>query len=601
MTALDRHSIRRGVVLLEDALRTAAAPGPLLGRCVFVRSVNLGVFSPRSSPATLALRIEKALAAAAGRAVHALSPGASGAPAVYFRDDGEAVAELLVRLAGGASPSEWFWAKAVPGWTRTTPRREGIRLCWRQILGDQGSAVPPVASAATLVARLHAVNRADAILEVLEPEIGAALLAWAGLRADLFATALPREPVNVPEDLIALPVRSALLLSRWAGRWGAADARTLWLAALVVRSDVPAVELSPTPEAVIARYLAQALRGQVAPAARDRQPRAQANGGSERASLQPRPAPAGVPRSDSEPITHPDTPPHLRPDAPPPQAPVPSDFPPDQHSPAPTGHVPEAHAAHRPDRPDDAGALRRPMTAAVSALQQESSYAGLFFLAALFERLGLAAFLERHPHLLEADFGRRLLSYSAERLHVPPSDCLLLAIWNEEEPSRDQPFRSSFVAPPKWEPLWFNGPCRIARASPSSGRRILFDGSGRLALAQWSGVRPDGAKGPVSKRGLLRRPPVDESAETVLFRAWMEAARRWSRRYARSSLTRIVRRTARVVSSRTHIDIMFRLVQADVRIRLAALDVDPGWTPWLGKVVRFHYLSDEEFSHGSLV
>jgi hypothetical protein len=42
--------------------------------------------------------------------------------------------------------------------------------------------------------------------------------------------------------------------------------------------------------------------------------------------------------------------------------------------------------------------------------------------------------------------------------------------------------------------------------------------------------------------------------------------------------------------SRTHIDVDFRLSQADVRIRRVALDVDPGWVPWLGRVVQFSYL-----------
>jgi hypothetical protein len=29
-------------------------------------------------------------------------------------------------------------------------------------------------------------------------------------------------------------------------------------------------------------------------------------------------------------------------------------------------------------------------------------------------------------------------------------------------------------------------------------------------------------------------------------------------------------------------------------VRLAGLDINPGWVPWLGRVVTFHYMS----SHG---
>jgi hypothetical protein len=45
-----------------------------------------------------------------------------------------------------------------------------------------------------------------------------------------------------------------------------------------------------------------------------------------------------------------------------------------------------------------------------------------------------------------------------------------------------------------------------------------------------------------------------------------------------------------VVATRTHVDVLFPAAAADVRIRAAALDTNPGWVPWLGRVVQFHYL-----------
>jgi len=55
------------------------------------------------------------------------------------------------------------------------------------------------------------------------------------------------------------------------------------------------------------------------------------------------------------------------------------------------------------------------------------------------------------------------------------------------------------------------------------------------------------------------------------------------------TLAALVRRPGRVHHSRTHIESCFDLSQLDLRVRRAALDVDPGWVPWLGRVVRFHY------------
>jgi hypothetical protein len=54
-------------------------------------------------------------------------------------------------------------------------------------------------------------------------------------------------------------------------------------------------------------------------------------------------------------------------------------------------------------------------------------------------------------------------------------------------------------------------------------------------------------------------------------------------------LWNIVRRPGTLDFTKTHIDVFLDHGHADVRLRLAGLDIDPGWVPWLGRVVRFHY------------
>jgi len=61
------------------------------------------------------------------------------------------------------------------------------------------------------------------------------------------------------------------------------------------------------------------------------------------------------------------------------------------------------------------------------------------------------------------------------------------------------------------------------------------------------------------------------------------------RRYGQLSLRQLVYRPGRVVLSRSHWDVVFDINQTDLRLRRLALDSDPGWVPWLGKVVQFHY------------
>ncbi|WP_341644924.1 hypothetical protein [Thauera sp. SDU_THAU2] len=65
------------------------------------------------------------------------------------------------------------------------------------------------------------------------------------------------------------------------------------------------------------------------------------------------------------------------------------------------------------------------------------------------------------------------------------------------------------------------------------------------------------------------------------------AARRFHGDAALAALR--VERPARVRTTASRVDLHLRLADASLDIRRAGLDIDPGWLPWLGCVVRFHY------------
>jgi hypothetical protein len=46
---------------------------------------------------------------------------------------------------------------------------------------------------------------------------------------------------------------------------------------------------------------------------------------------------------------------------------------------------------------------------------------------------------------------------------------------------------------------------------------------------------------------------------------------------------------ALVLADRSHLDVHYRLADARLAVRRVGLDLDPGWLPWLGRVVAFHY------------
>ncbi len=81
-----------------------------------------------------------------------------------------------------------------------------------------------------------------------------------------------------------------------------------------------------------------------------------------------------------------------------------------------------------------------------------------------------------------------------------------------------------------------------------------------------------------------------EEIDQRLLRIWVLKVRRWCWQNGKISVREIVRRPGLVTLTRTDLDVSLALDSADIRIRRIGLDLDPGWLPWFGRVVRFHYL-----------
>lgn len=60
-------------------------------------------------------------------------------------------------------------------------------------------------------------------------------------------------------------------------------------------------------------------------------------------------------------------------------------------------------------------------------------------------------------------------------------------------------------------------------------------------------------------------------------------------RTTRRPLRRVLRRAGHVYLNRTHLTIALRLAAVSLPVRIAGLDIDPGWVASLGRVVRFEY------------
>jgi hypothetical protein len=77
--------------------------------------------------------------------------------------------------------------------------------------------------------------------------------------------------------------------------------------------------------------------------------------------------------------------------------------------------------------------------------------------------------------------------------------------------------------------------------------------------------------------------------DRALLQAWTAGLDGWLRRRAKLRLHELARKRGWLHLEDTTLQIRFRVQAADLRLRRLALDADPGWVPWLGLVVRYHY------------
>ena len=113
---------------------------------------------------------------------------------------------------------------------------------------------------------------------------------------------------------------------------------------------------------------------------------------------------------------------------------------------------------------------------------------------------------------------------------------------------------------------------------------------GDPAALAFAGLPPD-----ASPLSLDDAPPTD--AERAAIAAFRDPLCTWMRQRGgampeetdAAMLRRSIQRTAIVIADPAWIELRFALADASVELRRAGLDLDPGWVPWLGVVLRFVY------------
>ncbi|MCB9742405.1 MAG: hypothetical protein H6740_07395 [Alphaproteobacteria bacterium] len=196
-----------------------------------------------------------------------------------------------------------------------------------------------------------------------------------------------------------------------------------------------------------------------------------------------------------------------------------------------------------PSTPPDPDAPPSPPQPQPRFARASTRAGGLILALQLLERLGFAPRIAQQPALIAAAFGWRVLSTLLDRVGVDAQDPLRDALAPRGQPA--PLFPPPFEVPERWRTL-------LGEACPTLGE------GGELA-------------------------------------AWVDAALALGERLLERPAEDWLLGEALLSADATHLELLRPLSAVTLEVRRAALDQDPGWVPWLGRVVSLVYLEEEAY------
>ncbi|EXI78086.1 MAG: hypothetical protein AW10_03354 [Candidatus Accumulibacter appositus] len=523
--------VRRAGFLIEDALRTASLPGDG-AEVLLLRRLRLPPFTTAASPQQVALRLEAACRAAiAVDGTRVDDATLAAAPAVRFADNLTAHLSLTVLVLAGAARQAWCWPLLVQG--------------YRPALGRGGALRALALSLAALPEAPAALPRWLALL-VADGGGGCAELLLA-LQGDDLAPLQAAARGARKQTSLAAPARWESLLDWSAGRLGVDDVRHRWLLDIARLSGMDVDRRTR-------RENGAASRGAEAAFAPGPKPRHPGGDGGDEKRVQADPA-AAAPAAQR--AAHGNLP-----------AVVPVASP--------------SLATARESRPA-AAADGTPLSAAA-------------------QEAGVARDRSSAP---AADHKPAVGKVAGAGEPVAVRSETAASAANSTLPAPAAPSAGASPATGDQEVVRQ----RADAATAAGGLLFLVPLLNQLGLGDVLGAGAVASDLPQRLFAiLLRRLPIadddplwllcvlplaaDCAAHDEAVR-WLARCRRQLRRHVGIGLYSLVCRPARIAITATHVDIWQAIDAVDLRVRRAGLDIDPGWVPWLGRVLRFHYGRDD--------
>lgn len=539
---------------VEEALRLISLPGENEGRVYYFRHVVIANLPRNAHRQQWIEGFGNALHDLAIRAIHGSDSRAAGANAVFFHNHQEALETLLARTLLRASAEEWFWPQLI-GITNEISRAEKVLAIIEDLRETEGSW----ATAADSIVRVLSSVDPVSLLTMLPP---LAVNGWLReLACDRIGLAHTR-PIHLPQKMKEILVRSVRVL-------GKTDPRVVWLGSLVVLHMVPS-ELAFGQVVIRARATLLELTAEGGDIDRDSLPEGRHknfNGfeGSRgfpkkvRIRIDPLIGSSLQDKSESSADETVANISQLSAETNSGDTPAVScseevaniSRPVAEKNGGDSPAVSCSEAIHQPQEANlpgegASGSAREGEALALSnrvLLGEPTCAAGLYFLLNALHRLGISEALAAYPAATEHGLVAQVLKRLALVAQVDADD-----------------------------PVWYWINAALVRDTTAEHVELI---DARLFPSN------------------LRPSPRKEFSVEYFSRVWCVAVRRWCRRLAGMTVPQVVNHMGLLSINRTGLDVTLPLDSAEIGIRRAGLDIDPGWLPWFGKVVRFHYVWED--------
>ncbi len=533
---------------IEDAFRTASFPGVPPNGQVFVKRLDLGNFSSTASSRFLAERIDAQFRHISPVRICQETPEMLDAPAVWFPDDLSPYRYLVTLLSQNQCPRAWYWQAAVKGWQPSLSVHQSYQVIVSRVCRYEAG----ILGMYFVLEPLMENGRILDVLETFNPRDATRYLFNMGLAPVSIEhmNAHGKKAMESKETPMIVPVLEGGLVTQTGGRWSVFDPRFALASYLIL------ARMGQTADPVhLNRLLEKVSNRPVTAHDTEKKKEEQEAGREVLENTIKNPNPSGRAPSKKD-----DMPPlSLRAKAQGTRGLY------KNKSAEGTTSEKETSRKNVPGPPDhtlvsDALMPRSPESKAVQSAPfkkhvikeiwpvlggfagEITENAGFLFMISLMKIIGMDTLMEQFPVYEDLDLPRRILFRCAALLSIPQDDPVLAFLGHKPEPSDVIP---EFTPPPQW-------------------RRILPE---PVRSREWS---------------------LDSLVDTMV-----TVMERYCRDTATMDFWELVRRPGYIAATKTHLDLTFPFSQLDIRVRMAGLDINPGWVPWLGRVFQFHYVGGE--------